>query len=215
MNKLLGKLTYANVMATIAVFIALGGASYAATQLPRNSVGSRQLKSNAVTTAKIKRGAVTGTKVKLSSLGKVPSAGHADTADQAGNADSLAGLSASRYLTSPTEPVRLIGAPGNPGFGSGFKNFGPAFAPAGFYKDQFGIVHLQGLVDPPGFAGTIFTLPDGYLPDQSYNFTYFGALADSKLIVPIQITVSGNVEAATSNYENSLSLDGISFRAAP
>jgi hypothetical protein len=46
------KLTYANLMATLAVFIALGGASYAATQLPRNSVGTKQLKKNVVTTAK-------------------------------------------------------------------------------------------------------------------------------------------------------------------
>jgi hypothetical protein len=47
------KLTYANVMATIAVFIALGGASYAATQLPKNSVGTKQLKNGAVTKQKI------------------------------------------------------------------------------------------------------------------------------------------------------------------
>jgi hypothetical protein len=37
------RLTYANVVATLAVFIALGGASYAASQLPANSVGTRQL----------------------------------------------------------------------------------------------------------------------------------------------------------------------------
>ena len=53
------QLTYANVMATIAVFIALGGASYAAIQLPKNSVGTKQMKKNAVTTAKIKKEAVT------------------------------------------------------------------------------------------------------------------------------------------------------------
>ena len=37
-------LSYANVMATVAVFIALGGTSYAVTQLPRNSVGSKQIR---------------------------------------------------------------------------------------------------------------------------------------------------------------------------
>ena len=56
MKSLRGKLTYANIMATIAVFIALGGASYAATHLPKNSVGTRQLKKGAVTTAKIAKG---------------------------------------------------------------------------------------------------------------------------------------------------------------
>jgi hypothetical protein len=55
-------------MATVAVFIALGGASYAATQLPKNSVGPKQLKKNSVTTAKIKMGAITAAQVKSGSL---------------------------------------------------------------------------------------------------------------------------------------------------
>ena len=52
-------MTYANVVATLALFIALGGASYAALKLPKNSVGPRQIKNNAVTTAKTKIEAVT------------------------------------------------------------------------------------------------------------------------------------------------------------
>jgi hypothetical protein len=36
------RLTYANVVATVALFIALGGVGYAATQLPKNSVEARQ-----------------------------------------------------------------------------------------------------------------------------------------------------------------------------
>jgi hypothetical protein len=63
------KLTYANVMATIAVFIAVGGVSYAALKLPKNSVGVNQLKNNAVTTAKIKKNAVTAGKIKNGSIG--------------------------------------------------------------------------------------------------------------------------------------------------
>jgi hypothetical protein len=46
-------LTYANVAATLALFLALGGAAYAATQLPRNSVGTAQLRKEAVTAGKI------------------------------------------------------------------------------------------------------------------------------------------------------------------
>lgn len=46
-------LSYANVMASIAVFIALGGGAYAAFKLPANSVGSKQLRSGAVTPAKV------------------------------------------------------------------------------------------------------------------------------------------------------------------
>ncbi len=62
------KLSYANVMATIAVFIALGGASYAAFRLPKNSVGPRQIKKNAVSAAKIKKNSINSAKVKNGSL---------------------------------------------------------------------------------------------------------------------------------------------------
>jgi hypothetical protein len=68
-KKIKKRLTYANVMSSIAVFLVLGGgAAFAAGQLGKNSVGSKQLKRNAVTTAKIKKGAVTGAKVKAGSL---------------------------------------------------------------------------------------------------------------------------------------------------
>jgi hypothetical protein len=48
------RLTYANVTATLALFIALGGSAYAGTQLAHNSVGTLQLKNNAVTGAKVR-----------------------------------------------------------------------------------------------------------------------------------------------------------------
>lgn len=69
MKQIKERLTYANVMSSIAVFLVLGGgAAIAAGQLGKNTVGSKQLKKNAVTTAKIKKGAVTGAKVKPGSL---------------------------------------------------------------------------------------------------------------------------------------------------
>jgi hypothetical protein len=38
-----GRLTYANVIASLALFVALGGTGYAALRLPRNSVGPAQM----------------------------------------------------------------------------------------------------------------------------------------------------------------------------
>ena len=70
----------AMVVACLALGLALGGTSYAAIKLPKNSVGAKQLKKNAVTGPKIKSNAVTGADVKESSLAKVPTAVAADTA---------------------------------------------------------------------------------------------------------------------------------------
>jgi hypothetical protein len=47
------RLSYANVMATLAVFLALGGGAVAATQLSKNSVGTSQLRNGAVTPKKL------------------------------------------------------------------------------------------------------------------------------------------------------------------
>ena len=59
-----GRLTYANVMTTIGVFLLLaGGTALAAKELAKNSVGAKQLKANAVTSAKIKKAAVTKAKL--------------------------------------------------------------------------------------------------------------------------------------------------------
>jgi hypothetical protein len=59
------RLTYANVMSSIAIFLVLGGATaFAAATLGKNSVGTKQLKKNAVTSVKIKNAAVTEAKIK-------------------------------------------------------------------------------------------------------------------------------------------------------
>jgi len=49
-SRFLPQLNYSNAIATIALFVALGGAAVAA-GLPRHSVGAAQLKQGAVTSA--------------------------------------------------------------------------------------------------------------------------------------------------------------------
>jgi hypothetical protein len=54
MKHLRPRLTYANVVSTLCLFLLLGGgAAFAATQLPKNSVGPRQIKRGAITPAKL------------------------------------------------------------------------------------------------------------------------------------------------------------------
>jgi hypothetical protein len=52
------RLTYANVISSLALFLAMGGVSWAAVTLPRNSVGAKQIKANAVTSDKVANGAL-------------------------------------------------------------------------------------------------------------------------------------------------------------
>ena len=54
MKSFFGRGRYANVTATTALVVALGGTSYAAITLPANSVGSRQIKSRAVTNSDLR-----------------------------------------------------------------------------------------------------------------------------------------------------------------
>jgi hypothetical protein len=72
-------------VAIVALFVAVGGTSYAAFSLPKNSVGSKQLKKNAVTSGKIKDGAVTSSKLDTSGL-TVPNAANATHATNADTA---------------------------------------------------------------------------------------------------------------------------------
>lgn len=64
------KLSYANVMATIAVFMVLTGIGFAVAALPKKSVGKRQLKNGAVTSKKIRKNAVIASKIKTGAVGR-------------------------------------------------------------------------------------------------------------------------------------------------
>lgn len=100
----------AMVVACIALAVALGGTSYAAIKLPRNSVGTAQLKRGAVTGIKVKRNSLTGVQINEGRLGRVPSAAVADTAASAATADSATTANSSPvsrldYSASNTFPV--------------------------------------------------------------------------------------------------------------
>lgn len=70
------KLSYANVMASIAVFVSLGGGAYAAITLPANSVGTRQIKNRAVSLSKISPSAHAALKGNRGADGCERSPGH-------------------------------------------------------------------------------------------------------------------------------------------
>ena len=106
-EKLRQRLAYANVMSTLAVFIALGGSSYAALRIDsadiaNNSVRSVDVRNRTLTERDVKRNALTGRSIRESRLSRVP---------RARDADRLGGMTAADLLvkcppgTYPTADV--------------------------------------------------------------------------------------------------------------
>jgi hypothetical protein len=103
------------VVAGLALVVALGGTTYAATALPKNSVGAKQLKSGSVSAVKLAKGSVTSRQIKDHTIvaadiakntlpasalaGKVASATHADRADTAGHADTAGSIAGASFTT--------------------------------------------------------------------------------------------------------------------
>lgn len=100
--------TSAHALALIALFVALGGAGYAAGLLPAGSVGTKQLRQSAVTNGKLARNAVTSSRVADGSLlASDFAAGQLKPGSQ--------GPHGPAGPQGPTGRQGLNGPPGNPG----------------------------------------------------------------------------------------------------
>ena len=108
-----------------------------------------------------------------------------------------------------------------------WSNYGSGRVAAGYYKDAFGIVHLEGLVKEAGgqaSAPRVFILPTGYRPAERRLFIVFGKSSAEAREGPgrVDVTSAGDVVVVTrpdsdpdaAGRVSYLSLDGISFRAA-
>ncbi len=128
-------LTYANVMASIAVFLALGGAAYAAAKINGNkivnhTIAAKKLKKKTLTSKQVRKNALKGSVIKESTLGTVPraksaqsattatNAGHAETAatadyatgaGTAGDAETLGGRTAAQLTVACPAATELFG----------------------------------------------------------------------------------------------------------
>ncbi|MDX6677563.1 MAG: hypothetical protein QOE31_1615 [Solirubrobacteraceae bacterium] len=108
-DRIRGKLSFANVTSMMALTIALGGTSYAAATLPHNSVGSSQIKSKAVHNSDLASNAVTSGKVKNGALlaqdfkaGQLPAG--------ATGATGAPGAPGAPGATGPQGPAGLLGS---------------------------------------------------------------------------------------------------------
>jgi hypothetical protein len=112
LKRIRSRLSYANVISTLALFLVLGGgAAIAATELKPNSVGTAQLKAQTVTGAKIKSGAVTGSKIADGAVDTGKLAGGAVTSDRIADGAVTTGKIANGSVTPDKLAVPIAPAP--------------------------------------------------------------------------------------------------------
>lgn len=116
-------LSYSNVVATLALFVALGGTAVAATklhgsQIKKGTITGKQIRTGSVPGGDLRRDSVTGRQIREATLGEVPraaaagQAARANTAssalkaDTAANAERLQGRSANSLLDRCGEETR-------------------------------------------------------------------------------------------------------------
>jgi hypothetical protein len=220
--KLRGKLTYANVMSTLCFFLLVGGgAAYAASHLGKNSVGSKQLKKNAVTTAKLKNGSVTGAKIKRGAITGKQIANGSLTGKQI-NSSTLGTVPTAQTANTlgPSEGWHEVGAPGEPPFLNGWKDFPPSsprIETLAFYKDHGGIVHFKGQATG-GSSGFVFQLPAGYRPASNGALGFLvscgGCGPSNSAILEVDGSdIAPGQDGAIVAPGTSFSVEGITFRA--
>ncbi|MEA2144052.1 MAG: hypothetical protein QOI64_2482 [Solirubrobacteraceae bacterium] len=132
-------LSFANVTALTALVVALGGTSYAAISIPKNSITSAQIKKGAVAASDLRANAVTAAKVKDGSLKKADFAATELPAGPRGLAGAqgpkgdpgLQGLQGIQGLVGTTGPATVQRAQAAADLGDGLKGSYDVYCPAG------------------------------------------------------------------------------------
>ncbi len=163
----MNRLSYANVISTLAVFIALAGTAWAATSLPARSVGAAQIRTGAVTSAKVRDHTLTArafsnAKTLVGPAGPGGPVGPPGTAGPAGPRG-VAGADGKPGPTGPQGPRGRLGAPG-----------------------PTGPIGLQGPTGVPGHLGASGAAAIGYttVVERTQTFAEHASLADFSVHCP-------------------------------
>jgi hypothetical protein len=192
--------SFPTVISLIALFVALGGTSYAVTKLPANSVGGREVRPNSLTGGDIRNGSIASKDLAPSARGQRGPRGPQGPQGPAGGGTSAAAPEG--WHVMPLSP--------------GWTNYGGAYQQAQYRKDAAGKVHLRGLVaksGTPASGDVIATMPAGYRPPARLLFSV-GAGDSADRYGRTDVLPNGEVTfivGATVDAGDFTSLDNISF----
>jgi hypothetical protein len=207
MSRIRGRLTYANVVATLSLFLVLaGGTALASYVVTSNS----QVGPNVISGHKPPRG--DHANVAGGSLAAIDLASGAVTSGKIANGQVMApDLAHPSFHSAGLNPLAQPDCPNSDKWMSWHPG---AFGDVGYYRDLEGRVHLSGIATKCNNAPqTIITLPAGYRPSFDQEVPGLGDGSPAG----IWVTAAGAVypvlggAASGDNY----SLDGISFRCGP
>lgn len=219
-----------NTIALLALFLALGGTTYAASTalIGRNTVASPQVVNGSLKTLDLSKSARTALKGNRGPRGlrglqglQGPQGAKGTTGPVGPATGAAGGALAGNYPNpslAPPESRHVVGAAGEPAYQNGWATDGGLRA-AGFYKDPFGIVHVDGAITggtiSAGFPGTntVFTLPVGYRPA---DVVYFAPSSTAGAFNPVVAGAGIQADGQLFIYAGSnafVSLDGLTFRA--
>lgn len=83
-------------------------------------------------------------------------------------------------------------------FDNSWVNYSSTYAPAGYYKDPWDVVHLRGMIKDGtvgAINGTAFTLPAGYRPEYDLKF----AVSSDNAFGEVQVRPAGYVVMLTGS----------------
>jgi hypothetical protein len=145
-----------NAVAYVALFVALGGTSYAASQLPKNSVTSTQIKDGSVKNADLAKNGITSSRIKDGSITSSDLATGVVTTGPAGPQGATG-------ATGQTGPQGEKGEKGDAGRDGATGPTGPTGPTEGIATDQFTTSHVNPGAEVTGDDSVLTTTLDGRL----------------------------------------------------